>query len=56
MVALAERTARALGCSEGEVQDIRWGARLHDIGKIGVPDAILSKPSGLTEQEWTTTP
>jgi PAS domain S-box-containing protein len=54
MVALAERTARELGCPEGEVQDIRWGARLHDIGKIGVPDAILSKPGGLTDQEWTT--
>ncbi|HET8999571.1 MAG TPA: HD domain-containing phosphohydrolase [bacterium] len=54
MVDLAERTARELGCPEGEVQDIRWGARLHDIGKIGVPDAILSKPGGLTEQEWAT--
>ena len=48
----AEAVARELGCGEGEIQDIRWGALLHDIGKIGVPDAILRKPSQLTGQEW----
>jgi PAS domain S-box-containing protein/putative nucleotidyltransferase with HDIG domain len=53
MVALAERIARELGCSERQVEDVRWGARLHDIGKIGVPDAVLSKPMALTEAEWT---
>jgi len=52
-VALAERMARELGCSDREVEDIRWGARLHDIGKIGVSDAVLRKPTILTEQEWT---
>ncbi len=49
----AEATARAVGCGEGEVQDIRWAALLHDIGKIGVPDAILRKPARLTDEEWT---
>ena len=48
----AEATARLLGCREEETQDIRWGALLHDIGKIAVPDAILHKPARLTEEEW----
>jgi len=34
------------------LQNIRWGAFLHDIGKIGVPDTILRKPGPLTESEW----
>jgi len=33
------------------LRDIEWGAFLHDIGKIGVPDAILLKPGKLTEEE-----
>jgi putative nucleotidyltransferase with HDIG domain/PAS domain S-box-containing protein len=48
----AEAVARALECDDPDVQDIRWGALLHDIGKIGVPDEILRKPSRLTEDEW----
>ncbi|HLW60812.1 MAG TPA: HD domain-containing phosphohydrolase [bacterium] len=48
----AEAVARALECDDPDVQDIRWGALLHDIGKIGVPDEILRKPSRLTEEEW----
>lgn len=34
------------------LHQIYWGALLHDIGKIGVPDAILLKPGPLTEREW----
>ncbi len=52
MVLVADGIAREMGCSDGLIQDIRWGARLHDIGKIGVPDAILNKPGALTEAEW----
>jgi putative nucleotidyltransferase with HDIG domain len=48
---LAETVARAMGCPEDEIQDVRWGALLHDIGKIGVPDEILRKPGPLTEAE-----
>ena len=32
--------------------DIEWGAYLHDIGKIGVPDSILRKPGSLSDEEW----
>ena len=31
---------------------VRWGALLHDIGKMGVPDGILLKPGPLTDEEW----
>ena len=44
--------ARAFGLSEEELVQVRWGALLHDIGKMGVPDGILLKPGALTEDEW----
>ncbi|MBN2149093.1 MAG: PAS domain S-box protein [Anaerolineales bacterium] len=46
------RLAKAMDISEGELIHLRWGALLHDIGKMGVPDAILHKPAPLTEEEW----
>jgi len=36
---------------KGELDAIMYGALLHDIGKIGIPDYIINKPSGLTEEE-----
>jgi len=45
--------ARRLGLVDGELADLARGALLHDIGKIGVPDAILLKPGKLTQDEWT---
>jgi PAS domain S-box-containing protein len=42
----------ALGLTARELEDLRYGATLHDIGKIGVPDAILQKPGRLTRDEW----
>jgi putative two-component system response regulator len=46
--------ARALGIGEEELVYVRWGALLHDVGKLGVPDAILLKPGELSEDEWRT--
>jgi len=49
---LAVRLARAVGMNEEEARTMRWGALLHDIGKLGVPDSILHKPEALTDAEW----
>lgn len=49
--AWAEATAGMLGCSRGEIADVRRAALLHDLGKIGVPEAILRAAAQLTEQE-----
>ncbi len=49
---LTVKLARIFGLSEEELVQIRWGALLHDIGKIGVPDGILLKKDALTEEEW----
>jgi putative nucleotidyltransferase with HDIG domain len=49
---VALRLARALGLSEGDLVQVRRGALLHDMGKMGVPDAILRKPGPLSEEEW----
>ena len=44
--------ARRLSIKDVELADISRGALLHDIGKVGVPDAILLKPGKLTPEEW----
>ena len=49
---MAVRLARAVGISEAEIVHVRRGALLHDIGKMGVPDAVLLKPDKLTDDEW----
>jgi putative nucleotidyltransferase with HDIG domain len=46
------KLARAFGLAEEQLLHIRWGALLHDIGKMGVPDHILLKPGELTAEEW----
>jgi putative two-component system response regulator len=43
-----------MGFPEEELIHVRRGALLHDIGKMGVPDAIVSKPDELTVEEWVT--
>lgn len=35
-----------------EVRDLMWGSYLHDIGKVGIPDAVLLKTDKLTDEEW----
>ena len=44
--------ARALGMDEATQRTVAVAALLHDVGKIGVPDAILRKPGKLTEEEF----
>ncbi len=44
--------ARGLGLEPAQLRAIEWGALLHDVGKIAVPDAILRKTGRLTEKEW----
>ncbi len=44
--------ARAFELSDAELAQVRWGALLHDIGKMGIPDTILHKPGTLTDTEW----
>ncbi|KEO83037.1 hypothetical protein EL26_12160 [Tumebacillus flagellatus] len=44
---------REMGLQHRLLQQLEWGALLHDIGKIAVPDAILKKPGALTDDEWT---
>jgi putative nucleotidyltransferase with HDIG domain len=48
----AVELAKRYGTPERELKFIYWGGILHDIGKIGVSDEILMKPSGLTKKEW----
>jgi GAF domain-containing protein len=48
---MALAVGRTLGMSARELEDLRYGAMLHDIGKIGIADAILQKPSELGADE-----
>jgi hypothetical protein len=49
---LCEQLGLALGLSADEALTLRYASLLHDVGKIAVPDAILTKPGKLTEDEW----
>ena len=44
--------ARKFGLADEQLIYIRWGALLHDIGKMVIPDQILLKPDKLTDEEW----
>jgi putative nucleotidyltransferase with HDIG domain len=48
----AEEIARTLDLPEARVERIRAAGVLHDIGKLGVADAVLKKPGPLTDEEW----
>ncbi|MHB8159575.1 MAG: HD domain-containing phosphohydrolase [Thermoleophilia bacterium] len=52
LVEMALAIAQELNFSEQELDDLRFGVMLHDVGKIGIPDSVLQKPSKLTEAEW----
>ena len=45
--------SRLLGAPPEQLVQVRRGALLHDIGKMGIPDAVLLKPGKLTDDEWT---
>jgi HD-GYP domain-containing protein (c-di-GMP phosphodiesterase class II) len=44
--------ARDMGVPEEQLMNVERGALLHDVGKIGVPDAVLKKPKALNDMEW----
>lgn len=52
VVTFSLRLGRELGLDDKQMKALEFGSLLHDIGKIGVPDAILRKPAKLTESEW----
>lgn len=49
---LGQAFGKYLGLSRAEMRNLSWGAYLHDIGKVGIPDAILLKMGGFTPDEW----
>jgi HD-GYP domain-containing protein (c-di-GMP phosphodiesterase class II) len=52
VTAMTLRLAERMGVNPQELIQIRRGALLHDIGKMGIPDRILLKPDHLTDEEW----
>lgn len=53
VVTFSLRLGRELNLDKTQMTALEFGSLLHDIGKIGVPDAILRKPAKLSEEEWT---
>lgn len=52
VTALALRVGEALRLNADGLNALRWGAYLHDLGKVATPDAVLHKPGRLSEGEW----
>jgi putative nucleotidyltransferase with HDIG domain len=52
VVSFSLRLGREVGLDAETMRSLEFGALLHDIGKIGVPDSILLKPGKLTDAEW----
>ena len=48
----SEALARAINLPENEVERIKLGALLHDVGKIGIPETVLQKQGPLSDEEW----
>ncbi len=52
VVSFSLRLGREMGLDSERLRSLEFGSLLHDIGKIGVPDAILKKPAALSQDEW----
>jgi diguanylate cyclase (GGDEF)-like protein len=52
--AYAALLAEEIGMTDAEVEEIRLGAVLHDVGKVGIPEQILNKSGPLNPEEWET--
>ncbi|MDW8202844.1 MAG: two-component system response regulator [Cyanobacteriota bacterium SKYGB_h_bin112] len=52
LVQLGKAFGEFLNLSRPEIRDLTWAGYLHDIGKVGIPDAILLKEGGFTPEEW----
>jgi len=52
LVRLGKAFGEYLNLSRHQVRDLMWGGYLHDIGKVGIPDAVLLKKGKLTPDEW----
>jgi len=51
---LSAEIGRAIGLPDGDIERIRTASLLHDLGKLAIPDEILSKPAPLSPSEWRT--
>jgi putative two-component system response regulator len=52
LIQLGKAFGQYLKLSRNQIRDLMWGGYLHDIGKVGIPDAILLKQGKLTDEEW----
>lgn len=52
LVTLGQSFGEFLNLTRAEMRNLQWGSYLHDIGKVGIPDAVLLKTGKLTPQEW----
>jgi len=52
VASLSEAFGQFLNLSPRKIRDLKWGAYIHDVGKIGIPDSILMKPDKLTPEEY----
>lgn len=52
LVKLGKSFGEYLNLSRNQIRDLMWGGYLHDVGKVGIPDAVLLKKGNLTLEEW----
>lgn len=52
LVTLGQNFGRYLNLTRVQMRNLQWGSYLHDIGKVGIPDAVLLKTGKFTPQEW----